>query len=321
MKRRRLAAETFHRRRGRRPAARPVEAAGRLSDMNEGLLDLDSGHRGADHAARVEFMTRTAGRPERHALADAGPRRPRPACRAADAPTLSISTTAPSASSTWKTGCAAPTSTPTTRTAQPKSSNRKIGRIAMASHHDSVRIRDRHRLPDRPTPPDGRRRLSRLRDNYQRGIVDPLAHQLAKTNPRQVEALTVNGKLAEFRRDHRTVSILAPDVVLGALDRVPAPNIFTLGPAATDTDRRDQQPRHQREHLQRLASRPSPSTGTARSPARPCSSRPAPRSPSAALHAGGSCGTAASTVPAPHSCSLERSGGSATSASQRSGAD
>ena len=37
-----------------------------------------------------------------------------------------------------------------------------------------------------------------LRQNYLEGITDPLAHQLAKLNAREVEALTRTGKLASF---------------------------------------------------------------------------------------------------------------------------
>ena len=38
----------------------------------------------------------------------------------------------------------------------------------------------------------------RLRDAYGRGITDPTAHALAKVEQRDVEVLTVNGKLASF---------------------------------------------------------------------------------------------------------------------------
>lgn len=38
----------------------------------------------------------------------------------------------------------------------------------------------------------------KLRQHYLAGVVDPLAHALAKNNPRQVKSLTDNGKLASF---------------------------------------------------------------------------------------------------------------------------
>ena len=38
----------------------------------------------------------------------------------------------------------------------------------------------------------------RLRQNYLEGMADPAAHTDAKLNPRNVDALTRNGKLASF---------------------------------------------------------------------------------------------------------------------------